>query len=544
MTSSALNPFEASSSFMISSPPIDGGMQAMNANAPSRVYLEENLRRVFINGTHNNDIVTVAGGSTANLIVVKFSGVETREFNTADFDYILFKGRFGDDLFSNATDVVTQAFGDGDNDSLYGGNGDDVIEGGAGDDRLYGRRGHDRIIGGGGNDLIYGSDGNDWLRGGAGNDVLSGDDGEDTLLGDNGDDQLHGHGGDDLLYGWNGNDTLDGGQGSDSLYDASGNDSLSGGPGNDFLLGGDGNDTLSGGAGNDRLRGGNGDDALYGNEGVDYLFGDAGHDQLFGGHGTDDLSGNDGVDLLLGGVIAERDVLRGGNGVDHLLYFGENVLVNSSAATDVRVRLVNSTSSWTEVEVRVINEGLQKLHDATNNSRLLRDWVTGDDLRFVKVKNLPGGGTAENYLEFTTKNGNTTYYREIRFSDWNESNEPLNQTRVLALAHEIGHNYDNGFELAKTPYVSPALFDTFLGQSGWRKTNPNNAAYARSGDGQWWYLRSAQFYRSYSTLSPYEDWATIWELAFNDAETEPPPTSGLGKKLSLVRQLFGALKYN
>lgn len=59
----------------------------------------------------------------------------------------------------------------GGDDELFGGNGNDTIEGGFGDDLLDG---------GAGNDTLIGGDGDDVLRGGGGQDTLDGGDGIDT----------------------------------------------------------------------------------------------------------------------------------------------------------------------------------------------------------------------------------------------------------------------------------------------------------------------------------------------------------------------------
>ncbi|WP_220766179.1 VCBS domain-containing protein, partial [Shewanella sp. MBTL60-112-B2] len=63
-----------------------------------------------------------------------------------------------------------------------------------------------------------------------------------------------------------GSDTLSGDGGNDIIFGQAGNDTLNGGIGNDILIGGDGNDTIIGGAGRDLLSGGMGNDALYGGE--------------------------------------------------------------------------------------------------------------------------------------------------------------------------------------------------------------------------------------------------------------------------------------
>lgn len=66
----------------------------------------------------------------------------------------------------------------------------------------------------------------------------------DTLYGGAGDDTLNGLGNNDTLYGGSGTDILNGGSGDDNLYGGSGSDALSGGSGSDMLYGGQGNDTF------------------------------------------------------------------------------------------------------------------------------------------------------------------------------------------------------------------------------------------------------------------------------------------------------------
>lgn len=76
---------------------------------------------------------------------------------------------------------------------LYGGTGNDTINGGAGNDYLYGQDGSDRLIGGAGNDYLYGGNGDDLLNGGAGNDYLYGQAGADifVLASGNGTDTIY-----------------------------------------------------------------------------------------------------------------------------------------------------------------------------------------------------------------------------------------------------------------------------------------------------------------------------------------------------------------
>ena len=111
-----------------------------------------------------------------------------------------------------------------------GGANDDIVEGLEGNDTIYAGDGNDVVFGGLDDDRLYGGVGNDWLKGNEGQDILFGGDDDDTLWGQEGDDTLKGEAGDD---------TLDGGDGIDALY---------GGDDRDILRG-DYGDYADGGAG-------------------------------------------------------------------------------------------------------------------------------------------------------------------------------------------------------------------------------------------------------------------------------------------------------
>lgn len=85
--------------------------------------------------------------------------------------------------------------------SIKGNGLDNSIVGGTGNDSLYGRSGNDTILGGRGNDKLYGSNGDDVLTGGKGNDSLWGDDGADTFVYAKGD-------GKDVIFGFENDDLL------------------------------------------------------------------------------------------------------------------------------------------------------------------------------------------------------------------------------------------------------------------------------------------------------------------------------------------------
>ncbi len=127
-------------------------------------------------------------------------------------------------------------------------------------------------------------------------DTMSGDGANNQLFAGAGDDRLQGVPGDDLLDGASGVDTASfvdsplpitadlvthvaTGFGNDRLYrmenltGSNENDVLAGDAAPNQLAGRDGRDVLRGEAGNDRLDGGNGDDTITGGTGIDYCDG-------------------------------------------------------------------------------------------------------------------------------------------------------------------------------------------------------------------------------------------------------------------------------
>ena len=218
--------------------------------------------------------------------------------------------------------------------------------------------GNDTLIGGDANDIIKGefdgaagdgAEGNDWIEGRGGNDTLYGDGadggegGADTILGGSGNNLLWGDGGDgaegraDSLIGGTGNDTIIGHTGSDFIDGVAGNNLLIGG-----RDGSEGNDTIVGGTGHDILVGGKGNDRLVATAGRNILLGGGGSDTLIAGGGGDILVADaTDYDLDPAGLIAIRDEwtsggsyatridnIRTGNGLTggHTLAVGDTVV--------------------------------------------------------------------------------------------------------------------------------------------------------------------------------------------------------------------------
>jgi Ca2+-binding RTX toxin-like protein len=95
-------------------------------------------------------------------------------------------------------------------DTMYGGNGDDYLEGTNRGDYLYG---------GADVDLVFGDPSPDVIRGGADEDFLYGEQGSDNINGGMGDDEIAGGSGNDTLHGHSGADTIDAADGElDYIY--------------------------------------------------------------------------------------------------------------------------------------------------------------------------------------------------------------------------------------------------------------------------------------------------------------------------------------
>jgi VCBS repeat-containing protein len=260
--------------------------------------------------------------------------------------------------------------GGGGNDTIIGGNRNDIINGGEGDDRIIGGAGDDVIDGGnntavgftrplnptsdgaaailasvhggdtadysGSTNAIYANLGGDavtWPVNIAGHTATG--DGTDTLTnienvtGGAGNDVIFGDSSDNILVGGAGSDTIVGGAGNDLLYGGDDNvaDGLYAGGGDDVLILGNGGGTAKGEGGNDLIYGGSGNDYLYGEDdgnrnpadaGDDTIFAGAGNDYIEGDGGNDKLYGEDGNDTIVGG--AGDDIIDGGAGDDTIIY--------------------------------------------------------------------------------------------------------------------------------------------------------------------------------------------------------------------------------
>jgi PKD repeat protein len=117
-----------------------------------------------IGGTAGDDRIAV--GSRGSGLSVRI-GVGAPEVFDGSFTRVLVFALGGEDqvTFDSSLDVSAE---------VYGGEGNDDLQGGAAADILAGGPGDDRIGGGGGNDVLIGGDGKDQLVGNGGDDILIG----------------------------------------------------------------------------------------------------------------------------------------------------------------------------------------------------------------------------------------------------------------------------------------------------------------------------------------------------------------------------------
>ncbi len=278
---------------------------------------------------------------------------------------------------------------------IYGGYGDDVINGNATGNTIYGGPGNEEINAAGGDssatvdgDFVAGGGGDDTILGGAGNDTLAGDGGANLVIGGNGTNLVYGGvmpGGyspaalalygdpaaqpeaTNLVFGGTADQRLvssyrgapfTGSLGrlgqlptNDPAAAKDGNDTITAGTGGDLVFGGfkqntiyggsgSGADTLVGATTSDTILGGSGNSLIYG-RGSDLIHGDAGNSTIHGGPGHSTIFGDTGSDLIVGGNAGNTIYAGSGNtsvysgdGIDSVLGGSGHDLIHGGGGTD------------------------------------------------------------------------------------------------------------------------------------------------------------------------------------------------------------------
>lgn len=331
-----------------------------------------------------------------------------------------------------------------------------TLTGNGADNVLWGGNGNDTLIGGGGDDIFLGDQGADILIGGTGDDTYSIDNLGDVIVEHPGEGldiafvTVSGYvlsdnvevGGIAVTTGA----TLTGGHGDTVLWGNVGNDTLIGQGGNDVLIGGAGADTMIGGLGDDVYvvdnladnvveHAGGGTDTVYvwisgytlsdnveigaigissgmtltGNSGDNFLWGNAGDDTLIGGAGNDFISGGAGADTMVGGIGNDTFI------VDNP---GDVVIEHANEGTDTVLSMLHDYTLAANVEVGGIldtNGAILRANDQGNtlwgnqgNDQLIggagNDTLSGGGGLDI----LTGGGGSDSFVFQIGKTAGTT----------------------------------------------------------------------------------------------------------------------------------------
>ena len=329
----------------------DNGVDTIRGDAGDDIILGGSLGDALLSGGTEKDIILGDNGTVyrdASLTVLR---IESKVSDLLGGDDVTIDGGYGDDIiiagigndgWSGAGAVVTGGLG---NDVILGDNGVVVrTDPNADDDNdIYstdpGHGGEDRIRGGEGDDIILGGSENDYAVDAPGSvgDRISGDAGSDIILGDNG---YVTRGPGDVVeritslgivggvnfarYG--GNDVIDGNDAGVRPDESRGADIIIGGTGDDEISGGwdESSDVLLGDNGmvvrTDPAAGADDDNdivTLYPTYG--------GEDEITGGGGADIIAGGTGYADAYG---VGGDTIHGGTGNDYIFGDGATIIRN------------------------------------------------------------------------------------------------------------------------------------------------------------------------------------------------------------------------
>ena len=341
----------------------------------------------------------LAYGGAGNDFVTSGLGTETMDggADTDIIDHRAYDGNYVFDMTTGATNFGGESYtnfeaawmGDG-NDSvtgasslretIYGGLGDDTLDAGA------------TTLG----DIVYGGDGNDSIRSGIGNESMYGGNGIDvidhrTYDGSYVFDMTTGltnfsselYTGFEAVYMGDGSDSVTGTSGDNTVYGGLGNDTINDGAGGDAVYGGDGNDLFNTGDSTftgDGFDGGAGTDTLsyasysWGSPGSPVVFnfltgiasfngftetfssievfqGSQGDETIISNGGSQTYYGNDGNDSMVSGL--GNETMYGGNGtdvIDHRAWDGDYVF-------NMATGLTNFTELYTGFEIAYMGDG-------------------------------------------------------------------------------------------------------------------------------------------------------------------------------------------
>lgn len=333
---------------------------------------------------------------------------------------------------------------------IYGGQGSDTIDysdQGLGYAEIYGGAGEDIIDGGVKADIIYGGDDQDQISGWLGDDYIDGGRGNDFLYGNGGNDVIYGGIGADIIDGGSGNDVIDGGAWDDVIDGGAGADTMIGGLGNDSFVVDDAGDvvveiasvdggidtvtssisfslanaaqasgfierlTLSG-TGTINGTGNNLDNIIRGNGAANTLNGLLGADQLIGGLGDDRYFVDNAADKVIEAADQGTDTVLAS--INYVLEAGQHI---EALATTLQAGTGAINLAGNEFGQRINgNGGANSLLGYRGNDTVYgyggNDWLRGGLGNDI----LNGGAGVDTFLFDTALDGATNVDQIMDFS--------------------------------------------------------------------------------------------------------------------------------
>ncbi|MEM8790522.1 MAG: matrixin family metalloprotease [Pseudomonadota bacterium] len=312
--------------------------------------------RDSISGDSGADII-FGGGAQDNINAGQGANLVLGDGGTVNFngDFTTNTSGLSGKLRALTDNLVDGADDDGAADTITAGSDDDIIFAGVG---------NDVVNDSGGDNTIFGGDGFDDITvTGVGTDIIFGDTGEvlagiedlsgaslATLL-NNLQFLRAGSGGsaDNIASGGSG-DIIIAGDGNDSVDAGAGDDLVLGGAGADLIIGGAGGDSLLGEAGPDEIRGGSENDTISGGTGGDSVLGEGGNDLIIATQGADKLNAGEGDDTyqvrFQGGSTTSTIVINDSSGLGDILSINgtdlaDNILLRVGVAGDAFIANIN-----------------------------------------------------------------------------------------------------------------------------------------------------------------------------------------------------------
>ena len=206
------------------------GELIVDINGEKTVLTSDEAKHTVIDGGKGNDTITVDKGLYQGMYITGGEGSDTITagqmaatiIDNYGSNFITGSGCY-DTIIANGYDLdpngAAVSFPDAPADTggiTVNGN---IIFGGGGNDYIEGSRANDYIDAGSGDNTAYGMGGDDFITAGKGSSYLSGGDGNDVIHAGQGKNILVGGHGDDRLFGGPGHDVLIGGAGKDQIQD-------------------------------------------------------------------------------------------------------------------------------------------------------------------------------------------------------------------------------------------------------------------------------------------------------------------------------------